>query len=89
MLSSDTRSSKIKVVSLCVSRSAYVRISFWGSVVVDTRTGTMLDVAELYLVSACAITLRTSLVSPSPEAAKLLLEFPTGTWSLSMCRQVG
>lgn len=57
--SPETRSHKMKVESLCVSRRAYVKIYLWGSDANDTKTGTILDVAEEYLVNVGDMTLWT------------------------------
>lgn len=67
----------MKVESLCVLRRAYVKIYLWGSDAKDTKTGTILDVAEEYLVNVGDMTLWTSFVS-FPSDGESLWHF-TGT----------
>lgn len=65
-----------------------MRISLWGSSANDTKTGTMLDVAEEYLVNVCDMTLRTSFVS-FPADGESLFNISLAPSILSMCKQVG
>lgn len=84
--SSLTRSSKTKVESLCVSRRAYVRISFLSSFTNDKKTGTILS-SDGCLLKHVGVELMDFLSHlPSCRSRTFHRSFPR--FPLSWCRQV-
>ena len=85
----SSTSSKTNVESLCVSNIAYVRTYLCGSCAEDTKTGTMLEVAEARCVDVWDTTLCTSWFACSSVEVGLLTVSSTGFCLLLSCKHVG